>query len=422
MLDYGATLKTSNLPHSAITYQGMESDAPWRKEAAERIDRYRKADLKIHVKNAAGQPLPDATVKIEQIRSAYSFGSAVVPYFLTGTGPDSDRYREIIKESYNKVVFENSMKWISWEKDKANGRVAYTDAAMKWLQDQGIAVRGHNLVWPSFRFAPKDVGLLRNDKTALEARIENHIRDEVGAFKGQISEWDVVNEPYGQHTILDLLGQNIMATWFKVAHETDPKPVLFLNDYAGFMNLSENDPHKDAFEATLKNLEYLGAPIGGLGIQSHFGSQLPGPAKMYEELNRWAKLGLQIQCTEFDVDVPDEDVQARFTHDFMTVVFSHPATTAIIAWGFWEGNDWLPRAAMYRKDWSLKPNGRVWNDLTLKEWRTNLTANSDSTGTVATRAFMGDYTITVTYHGKSKSWPLTLAKDGAVLAADMPAN
>jgi len=231
-----------------------------------------------------------------------------------------------------------------------------------------------------------------------------------------------VNEPFDNHEILDLLAPDAMVSWFKLVHRIDPQPVLYLNDFAGLTERGEDTPHKQAFEKTLRALKDGGAPIGGLGIQAHFGTQFTAPGQLLKELDRWAALGLDIQITEFDLNVDDDAAQAQYTHDFMTAVFSHPSVTALLTWGFWEGADWKPQAALYRKDWSIKPNGQAWNDLVLKEWHTDLTAPTDATGTVATRGFMGQYQVTVTYHGVSKTWPLTLGKEGALLSATLPAG
>lgn len=421
ILDYGTAVKSTDLPRSKITYSGMEADAPWRKAAADRIEKYRKADVKVIVQDAAGKPVPGATVKIEQVRHAFGFGSCVTSALIEGSGPDSERYREIIKNNYTKVVIENDLKWPRWDSDDPEGHKT-TLAAIQWLHNQGITVRGHNLVWPSWENSPKSLEALKQDPAALEQRIEDHIKDEVSATKGQLTEWDVVNEPYANHDILDLIPPDAMASWFKLVHQIDPKPELFLNDYAGFMDRGGDTLHKEAFEKTLRSLKEQGAPIGGLGIQAHFGQQLTGPEQIVKELDRWAALGLDIQITEFDLDFDDEATQAHYTRDFMTAVFSHPAVSAILMWGFWENAHWRPQSALYRKDWTLKPNGQAWSDLVLKEWHTSLTADTDAPGTVSTRAFLGDYQVTVTYHGASKTWPLTVSKDGAVLTANLPTN
>jgi endo-1,4-beta-xylanase len=419
ILDYGNSVKSPDLPHSRISYPGMEADAPWRKAAAERIEKYRKADLQVVVKDSSGRPLPGVTVRIEEQHPAFGFGSCVVASLIEGTGPDNDRYREIIKNSYSKVVMENDLKWLDWDAHARDGHKT-TLAALRWLQDQGIQIRGHNLVWPSWRYSPPGLAASKDNPGALEQHIEDHLKDIVGATRGQLTEWDVVNEPYTNHDILDLLPPDAMASWFKRVHQLDPKPELFLNDYAGLTSRGENTPHKDAFEKTLRSLKEQGAPIGGLGIQAHFGQELTSPELIVKELDRWAALGLDIQITEFDLDFDDEQIQGQYTRDFMTAVFSHPAVSALLMWGFWENAHWKPSAALYRKDWSIKPNGQAWNDLVLKEWHTDVTSETDASGAVSKRGFLGQYQITVTYRGASKTWPLTLSKGGAVLTATLP--
>jgi hypothetical protein len=72
-------------------------------------------------------------------------------------------------------------------------------------------------------------------------------------------------------------------------------------------------------------------------------------------------------------------------------------------WGFWEGRHWLPAAAMYRRDWTLKPNGQAWIDLVKKQWWTTANGQTDTLGQFRTRAFHGDYQVTVTLpNGKKK--------------------
>ena len=96
------------------------------------------------------------------------------------------------------------------------------------------------------------------------------------------------------------------------------------------------------------------------------------------------------------MDTADEDLQKRYMRDFMTAAFSHPAVNEIIQWGFWEGKHWLPNAALYRKDWTIKPNGQAWLDLVKRDWWTNADGATGADGSYRTRGFYGDYEITVT--------------------------
>jgi hypothetical protein len=69
-------------------------------------------------------------------------------------------------------------------------------------------------------------------------------------------------------------------------------------------------------------------------------------------------------------------------------------------WGFWEAAHWKPDAAMFKKDWTPKPNLAAWKNLVLKEWRTNVAETSKANGEVQSRGHLGRYDITVT-KGKS---------------------
>ena len=92
---------------------------------------------------------------------------------------------------------------------------------------------------------------------------------------------------------------------------------------------------------------------------------------------------------------------------------SYPGTTAFTMWGYWQGSMWNPSAALVRKDWSLKPNGKMWMNLVHKEWWTDTTATTDAVGACKTRGFLGDYKITVTAGDKTQSTLVTLTKAGA---------
>ena len=106
------------------------------------------------------------------------------------------------------------------------------------------------------------------------------------------------------------------------------------------------------------------------------------------------RVGYEPQVTEFDVHTFDEQLQADYTRDFMTLVFSHPSTTGIITWGFWEGKHYIPNAALHRRDWSLRPAGVAWYDLIFRQWWTPAQQGvTDARGEFQMRGFHGDYVV-----------------------------
>jgi GH35 family endo-1,4-beta-xylanase len=62
--------------------------------------------------DAQGRPVPDAKVAVRMLRHEFAFGTAIMANLITSQGnPDLDRYRETIEKYFNKVVFENDLKW-----------------------------------------------------------------------------------------------------------------------------------------------------------------------------------------------------------------------------------------------------------------------------------------------------------------------
>ena len=407
LTNYGAKVDFNSLPATKLTYKGAEPDAPWRKEAAARIEKIRKGDLNIVVRDAAGKPVEGAEIIVKQTRQKFAFGSAVNAKALVSDDPADAKYREMVKTLFNRIVFENDLKWDKWSADRETPQ-----RALKWLRDNNIEARGHVLVWPSWRHSPAQLKKLENDPAALRAAIEAHIKDEAGTLRGQLHDWDVENEPYSNHDIIDILGKPVQADWFKLAHQADPNAKLYLNDYGILAAGGKDAAHQGHFEETIAQLQKEGAPLDGIGIQGHFGSDLTPPTRMLEILDRYAKFGLPIQVTEFDVQVPNEQLQADFTRDFMTAMFSHPAVNGVVMWGFWEGRHYAPSAALWRKDWSVKPNGAAWLDLVQRQWMTNVLAKTDAAGTLKTRAFLGDYQITVNAGGQKSEKTISLETAG----------
>ena len=85
---------------------------------------------------------------------------------------------------------------------------------------------------------------------------------------------------------------------FEQTRAADPEAVLFLNDY----NL-ENLPAKGAtFLRTVERLLKAGAPIGGIGTQSHLDIEIPA-GQIRDWMRDAASLGLPIHVSELDASL-----------------------------------------------------------------------------------------------------------------------
>jgi endo-1,4-beta-xylanase len=410
--NFKTTLALADLPRTKISYEGMTPDASWRKPARERIDRIRKAQLRVIVVDGAGKPVQGASVHTRLIRHAFGFGTCVPAKILVSDG--HVEYKKILSELFNVATLENDLKWPplcgDWGRNYTLDRAKQ---AGERLQDMNISIRGHTLVWPSWRHLPRDLPKHANDSSNLRLEVQRHVQELVTAMKGRVVHWDVVNEPFDNHELLDILGSEVMIDWFKEARTADPAAKLFINDFGILSGGGGNARHRDHYENTIYFLMDRGAPLDAIGMQGHFRGTLTSIDDMLAILDRFAEFQKPIWVTEYDVVIGDEEAGGRFTHDFYTAMFSHPAIEGIVMWGFWDGAHHKGDGVMYRRDWYLKPAGKILRELLLQSWHTDVIGTTDSEGTFTTRGFLGEYDIEVGVAGKVKSVRAQLKKTGA---------
>ncbi len=409
--NFGKKLALADMPTTKVTYRGAEPQAAWRAAAAERIEKIRKGDLTVTVKDASGKPLPHAQVTVVLKKHAFGFGTAVPAKRLLDAG--NDRYQQELVSMFNTVTLENDLKWVPLAKEWGGSyTIERAQQASDWLSKHGLALRGHVLVWPGWHNLPKYLRKFEKEPAKLKEETDKHIREVVSAMKGRVVHWDTLNEPFDNHDLLDILGKEVAVDWFKAAHQVDPAPKLFINDYSILSGGGGTTPHRDTYEAMIKLLVDKGAPLDGIGMQGHFGNSLTAPEDMLKILDRYAKFSKTIWITEFDIVMDDEALAGGFTRDFYTTLFSHPAIGGIVMWGFWDADHWKNNAPVYRKDWSLKPAGQAYRDLVLGEWRTNAKGETNDSGAYNTRGFLGEYEVTVTSGSKQKVVQASLVATG----------
>lgn len=395
LTNFGPLPSINALPDTR-SYVGQGAQAAWRSAAEARIETHRKGDLTIRVVDSNGAPVEGATVELQMKKHAFKFGTAVDAGLITVNSSGATTYQRKLLELFNHSVVENHLKWqmFEWYRTTAEN-------AVHWLRANGLTVRGHNLIWPSWRYLPADLEQNSGDPTYLRRRISTHIADIAGLFRGTLLNWDVVNEPVAERELLDILGDSALLDWFRDARRADPYAKLYLNDYDTYSRDGIFSPHQQAIMRLIEYLIENNAPLDGIGLQSHFEADLAGIPDVISSLQRYAQYGKELAVTEFDINTTDEKSQAAFTRDFITAAFAEPTVTQILIWGFWEGAHWLPKGAMYRGDWTEKANGAAWRDLIFNKWWTNERGSTDADGIVRVRGFLGDYEVKVLAEGRS---------------------
>ena len=418
---YPSNTDLSLFPTSSY-YPGSADNASWRAAASARIDTLRRRDMTVTVQTPTGQWIANATVDVQMTRPGYRWGSALVAGRLVGTGADNVQYQGLAGSLFTTSVLENDLKWPFWE-DWASWNRTSTLNALTWLQDRRIPVRGHNLIWGAFRNMPSNtVGL---SASALRSRIDSHFADILGIVGGDCYQWDVINEPVDNNDVQGLisgvpnvtpkpgiLGNAEMIHWFQMAHSLDPFAELFVNDYSVLEGSDTSSVHGDYEFALLSWLLQNNAPVSGLGLQAHFGARATPINALEATLARFNALPVKFAVTEFDMDMLDRGLQAAYTRDFMTLMFSTERMDDFLMWGFWEGAHWLPNGAMFTQDWTLKPNALTYIEQVFSQWWTNARGITGTNGTYALRGTMGTYNVTIHWNGQHTTVPVNLNNNG----------
>lgn len=413
--NFGRHRALADLPRTRQTYVGRELDAAWRAEAAARIEQHRKADVEIVVTDGVGKPVEGAAVRIEMTRHAFRFGTAINGRFVASPGPDADRARYLaeVPRLFNTVVLENELKWQPLAGDWGPGfTLDVARDAVRWARGKDLDVRGHVLVWPGWKNLPARLRQLEHDREGLRREVREHVREMATAMRGELVDWDVVNEPWDNHDLIDRLGREELVAWFREAREADPRARLYINDYGILSGGGGDTQHRATYEDILRYLIAQGAPVDGIGLQGHFGAALTAPADLEAILDRFGALGPPLLITEYDVVIDDEQLAGDYTRDFLTVLFAHPRVEGFLMWGFWDGRHWKNNSAMFRRDWSLKPAGKAYQQLVLGDWWTRVEGRTAATGSFRGRGFLGRHRVTVQQGAVTRTAEFSLGVGG----------
>lgn len=282
-------------------------------------------------------------------------------------------YAEVFARECAMLVPANELKMQALRPTPTTYNYERADRLIRFAQDHDMTLRGHTLVWHQ--------GLPTWFKESINASnaeqlMTEHIQTVMARYAGQMHSWDVVNEaiapdqghPRGLRKTpwLEFLGESYIEKAFRLAHEADPKALLFYNDF----NLDFANPRDEKKRvAVLQLIERLldkGVPIHGLGTQAHLnGARLrdidAGTLRQY--FGHIARLGLKIMVTELDVfdqrlpqdiSLRDRYVAAAY-EDYLTAMLEEAAVIGVITWGLSDRYTWLSGEKPRRDGLSVRP-------------------------------------------------------------------
>jgi endo-1,4-beta-xylanase len=285
------------------------------------------------------EPLPGTALRELAKQRGIELGTAV-----RGDVQKRNRaYRQVTAAQFSTVTPENEMKWYAVEPEQGEYAFDGADAIVEQAREAKQKVRGHTLVWHAQ--LPPWVKALGT--SGLREAMREHIRRVMAQYKGDVTVWDVVNEPIGDDgrlrnsVFMRRLGAGFIANAFRTARTADADAKLYLNEIgAEGINAKSNRLYE-----IVRDLKAQGVPIDGVGFQTH--ANLDGlPADFVANMQRFRALGLDIAITEADVALPMPPdagklrAQARI---YAQIVRSCLAVDcrSLTFWGFTDGRSWI---------------------------------------------------------------------------------
>jgi endo-1,4-beta-xylanase len=154
----------------------------------------------------------------------------------------------------------------------------------------------------------------------------DHIANIVGRYKGQCYAWDVVNEvlnedgSYRQYNLYNIIGPDYIPIAFAAAAQADPDAKLYYNDY----NIEYSGAKASGAVKLVKAIQSYGAPIHGVGLESHFISgQTPTTSNLESTMQSYIDLDVDVAITELDVRMQLQENSQKDQQqatDYVTVV------------------------------------------------------------------------------------------------------
>lgn len=423
---------------NTIANGNLHSDQEVLEAASQNIEKFRKADVIIRLIGQNGEPLTNFPVDVKLQQHHFKFGNNNVSMdqmYRNGEAQAErlEAYRRLYADLFNALNCT-----CYWSECPRNNLAKTADLqgeldlngfidSVEWALAHNISPKGHNLIWTVPKAVPDWL-----EKYSYETQmnyVEVRIRDLTNRFKNQVLEWDLLNEILWEPAMKNFdkrvwpyleSNENIVemiCTIIQWAREENPDAKYLLNDYGTNPNafvgrglISQdgrnvtNELQRNRYIEIVQRLSDQGCQPNGIGLQCHIDMPI-SLQQTVDYFDEMASAGVPLQVTEFFVKEDDllesglkkymcEDVDeaiARYTEDFMTVAFGHPAIKDFYFWGM------MGDAVKWKEELSPAYNLRPVYDKVHKkineQWTTEESLVTDSDGNLRFRGFYGDYSV-----------------------------
>ena len=140
---------------------------------------------------------PTATPSIPTLRQFADKKQVQIGTEFTGWYFGDSEWREIVGNEFNLAAIDWGFYWRDVEPQQGQFNFSIADKQVAFARTKNMAIRGHPLVFATNSSDFRDWIVNRSlSRDELGQILQQHITQVMNHYKGQVSQWVVVNEPY----------------------------------------------------------------------------------------------------------------------------------------------------------------------------------------------------------------------------------
>ena len=266
---------------------------------------------------------------------------------FTGWWFNNPKWREIVGREFNLATIDWGVYWIESEPEPGKFSFSTIDMQVAFAEQNHMRIRGMGLVIPSPGLLPAWLQGLSRDQ--MDKAIHDHVYAIVSHYKGRISEWTVVTEPYMPPYFTNDVFYKAFGTYdyiitaFKAARDADPSAKLIFEDDD---NHTANGKATNLTRQIVQTLKTNGL-IDSVGIEMHLrGNDAPKSSEVVQTVQSY---GIPVEITSVDVDMRNSpgskeqryQLQASIYADAVTACLAPGVCKSFSVWGIGDKYSWL---------------------------------------------------------------------------------
>jgi endo-1,4-beta-xylanase len=309
---------------------------------------------------AGGAATPAAAAKGETLAAAARRAGLLFGASLDQRALGEAAYGALYWRETSLLVTDVALKFDVLRPDQDRWRFSYADELLQAARDHGLPLRGHTLIWndnvPSW--------VKRLSLREIERVFDEHVETVASRYAGKLQSWDVVNEPFWPMDRLKggwrngpwfaAMGPSYVERAFRRVAAIDKTAKLFLNEAQCDNDHEWGRAIRPLLKELVDRLLDAGAPLHGVGLQSHLQPQWPADyAAFADYVAGFGAKGLDVYISEFDVNdesFPEDaaardEAVAKTAAAFLAPVLKVAAVRAVICWQLSDRFSWYGEVA-----------------------------------------------------------------------------